>query len=634
MSKTFKTTAVVGAALFLTACGGGGGSGGGADSASTTKVPTSSTMLSGTAAGGAALVGSVIVTDSKGATTSAAIATDGKYSVDVSGMTGPFVLKAAGTLGNTSVTYYSAATAADLGGTVNVTPFTDLIVSNIAAQLAVNYFADPANVAKIGSLITGASLAAAETALQAKLQPVLTAMGLGNSVDLLHQSFAADHSGLDAVLDLVTVSTNASTNVATFTNALTQVVIGTNNAAASAPDTTPVDSAKITGINPGAASNVQSAVTSLNAFAALFSTGLPSVTAIENSGLFDTSSAFLMSGQNFAQFASQLSNNPHAVGLKFSSVNVALDAAGTSGKVTAVLSSNYADFGGHITMNMLKDPVKGWVVQGNGQIANAAMQARAQLDHWSVLASGSLPANSGSNMLNGLHIYLDAFDYNSNHPSAMAVSAVLSGPGLPGAGINLKQDVKDTWFAVTAYSTRNGQDLIPECGTPMYSGYSMVTASGQCVDVSQVPDNSVYTVVLKDSGGNALNGAGDPIKVAKQPMRYSDLTASMFPNITATTIAGQPVTLSALVANANLAVLWTMPAGLVPDNTNMWADTSTGGSFFRVQQSGLSSTATQTILTLNASPQSSGTVSNFGVWLAGRDVYGRKFATSRAINSQ
>jgi hypothetical protein len=187
------------ASTLLAGCGGGGGS------SSTPSAPVASTVLSGTAAGGAAVVGTVLVTDSKGASKGATIEANGHYSIDVSGMTGPFVLKAAGTVGNTSVTYFSAATTADLGGTVNVTPFTDLMVSNIAAQMAETYFADPANIAKIGTLITPTSLAAAQTAMHAKLLPVLQAMGISDSIDLLRSTFSADHSGMDAVLDLVKV---------------------------------------------------------------------------------------------------------------------------------------------------------------------------------------------------------------------------------------------------------------------------------------------------------------------------------------------------------------------------------------------------------------------------------------------
>jgi hypothetical protein len=127
------------AAVALVACGGGGGS-----------APSSSTTLSGVAAGGAPLVGTVYIKDSKGVEKSTTIdlTANGAYTFDVAGLTPPFVLKAIGTVGNTQVTYCSVATAADVGGNINITPFTDLIVANIASQVAVNFYGngDPAKI--------------------------------------------------------------------------------------------------------------------------------------------------------------------------------------------------------------------------------------------------------------------------------------------------------------------------------------------------------------------------------------------------------------------------------------------------------------------------------------------------------
>jgi hypothetical protein len=69
-----------------------------------------------------------------------AIAADGTYSVDTDGMTGPFVLRAEATVGGRSYRIHSAATAADVGGKINITPLTEVIIANIAGQIAENYF--------------------------------------------------------------------------------------------------------------------------------------------------------------------------------------------------------------------------------------------------------------------------------------------------------------------------------------------------------------------------------------------------------------------------------------------------------------------------------------------------------------
>lgn len=603
------------AGLFLAGCGGGGGGG---------VSPAASTMLSGTAAGGAAVIGTVLVTDSKGATKGGTIEADGRYSIDVSGMTGPFVLKAAGTVGNTSVTYYSAATTADLGGTINITPFTNLMVSNIAAQIAETYFSNPDNIAKIGTLITPEKLAAAETALQAKLQPVLTALGINDSIDLLRSSFAADHSGMDAALDLVKVEADTTTNIFTLKNALTQLDIATDDAKESTDDAIAVDSTKITGITPTTATDLQAIVAKLNSFAALFATRLPTPEQLTASGAFDTSGNFMMSGQNFAQFASELSTEPEAIGLKFSHVAIALDASLVSGTLTALITSNTPTFSEKIELKMVKlDGV--WKVQGDGRIADVSINARAQLNEWVTLPNGA----QDSSMQSGIHIWIDPFAYNSNMANtanAPVAKALITGPGLASSGVTLVQDVQNTWFKLEGSSYSN--NLIPEC---------TAFAATQCVTIADARDNSQYTVVLQDSAGNSLNGSGYKLTLPKQPYATSALTPAMFPSITAVTIEGVAITpstvQSALQAGGkSVNVSWTMPTGLLPRGLSIWANTSTNDAYFRADKD-LLPTATSALMGLG-DPMAGGTVSNAGVWLEGVDTFGRDLAISKSVSAQ
>lgn len=599
------------ASIFLVGCGGGGGG---------ESPVVRSTLLSGTVAGGAAVIGTVIVTDSLGATKGGTIEADGKYSIDVSGMTGPFVLKAAGTVGNTSVTYYSAATTADVGGTVNITPFTNLIVSNIAAQMAETYFSNPANIAKIGTLITPASLAAAETALQAKLQPVLTALGISDSIDLLRSSFAADHSGMDAVLDLVKVEVNTATNIVTLKNALTQIAIATDNTSLSTDDATPVNSTLMTGITPTAVIDLQTVVTKLNSFAALFATSLPTLAQLEASGVFDTSTNFMMSGQTFAQFATELSLEQGIIGLKFSNVAIQLDASGNSGSLTALLTSNSSALQEKIELQMVK--LAGvWKVQGDGRIADVEVQAQAQRNEW--VGSNSM-VNSGSFIQSGIRINIDPFAYNSRFPTTPVAQAVITGPGLVGS-IIMVPDTQNTWFKLAGSPYSN--NLVPECGQNNGSGVPVTT---QCVNVAQALDNSEYTVVLTNAAGTSLNGTGYKLTLPKQPYATSALTAANFPVITALTIDGQNVVPSLVLPGKTVSVAWTMPAGLLPRYVNIWSNTSTDSSYFRVEKDLLPG-ATSALLVLG-DMTAGHIITNAGVWLSGVDVYGRQLAITKSVS--
>lgn len=159
------------AALFLAACSSGGGGG---------TPPAASVTISGTAAAGAPVVGVVEVRDSSANTQPVRgpipIEANGHYSVDVTGLTAPFAFLASGTVGGKTVSLYSAATQADVGGTINtinITPFTDLIIRNIAAG-AVDAYINNGNF----SSLTTTQLDAQRVALTNQLAPALTEMGL------------------------------------------------------------------------------------------------------------------------------------------------------------------------------------------------------------------------------------------------------------------------------------------------------------------------------------------------------------------------------------------------------------------------------------------------------------------------
>lgn len=592
-------------AMTLAGCGGSGES-----------TPAASTILSGTAAGGAAIIGNVIVTDSLGATKSAAIAADGRYTIDVSGMTGPFVLKAAGTVGNTSVTYYSAATQADLGGTVNVTPFTNMIVSNIAAQMAETYFSDSKNIANIGALITPTALTNAQVALKEKLQPVLTALGVNSSIDLLRTSFATDHSGLDAVLDLVKVEVDTSTNIVTLKNALTSVVLGSDNVTTSTDDKQVVAATDVT---TTAATDLQLVLAKLDAFAKLFATGIPSTQAIKDSGTFDTSASFMMSGKTFDQFATEMSTQQDLVGLKFSNVDISPDANNTEGVLilTAIVSSSTDTVLDRIRLKLVK--VNGvWLVQGDGRKVDISIHAQAQAGTW-VNSTGS-----GSNSIqNGLNVWIDPFAYNSNVISGtfsggQVASALVTGPGLS-TGVTFDQSTQDTWLKLAGQSYNT--NLIPECTTAVTT---------QCVNIADTVDNGIYTIVLKNAAGTSLNGSGYLLKLSKKPYTTSELTAAMFPAFTSITIDGQavtPNTLATLAVGKTVAASWTMPSALKAKYANIWANGANGTQFYRVEKD-LLPTATSALFAIESG---SGTATSTGIWLEGADIYGRRLAVSGYI---
>ncbi|NOX26523.1 MAG: hypothetical protein GXP59_10535 [Deltaproteobacteria bacterium] len=193
------------AALLLSACGSGGGG----------SAAPATTTLSGTVATGNPLVGKVTIKDSNAQTKTVNIDTSGMYSVDVSGLTAPYMLRADGSVGNKTYHLYSAGTAADVGHTVNITTLTNLIVANTAGMVPSQYFAG-----SDFSKLTATELKTHANALRTSMQPILQAEGVSDSIDLMHDAFKADHTGLDAAMDSIMVSMDPDAQSASITSSV------------------------------------------------------------------------------------------------------------------------------------------------------------------------------------------------------------------------------------------------------------------------------------------------------------------------------------------------------------------------------------------------------------------------------
>ncbi len=178
--------------------------------------------LSGTVAAGAPLAGGTIVAkDSAGTTVNGVINVDGSYTLAVDTLTSPYILNATGTVGLQNYNLYSVATDTDIAaatqtGTVNVTPLTDVIFANVVGTNSAAFFNNP-NFA----LLTASRITAAATTLKTRLNTMLTAAGIATTTfDLRSSAFVANHTGFDAVLDMLNVSVDATTNKARITNRL------------------------------------------------------------------------------------------------------------------------------------------------------------------------------------------------------------------------------------------------------------------------------------------------------------------------------------------------------------------------------------------------------------------------------
>lgn len=202
-------------------CGGGGGGGG------TTTSPPTGQKLSGIAAKGAAIVSvTVTVKDKNGLTKTITTGTDGKYEIDVTGMTAPFLLKVpAGT------NYlYSVATAT---GTVNIHPFTDLIIRNWYKVQGSDVETDFSGTSALLKVPTATEINTIEVVVRNILSTSLTNAGITTSnFNLLTSPFDANSAGFDKVLDNtnVAVSTDGAVTVTATdpTTGISGTMVSTN----------------------------------------------------------------------------------------------------------------------------------------------------------------------------------------------------------------------------------------------------------------------------------------------------------------------------------------------------------------------------------------------------------------------
>jgi len=253
----------VAAMLALSACGGGSGH---SDSTGTITTPgTVATTLTGTAAVGAPIVGSVFAIDSKGAVSPVATTNaQGAFTIDVAGMTAPFILNVTGSAGGKQVVLNSIATAP--GQTVNITPLTDLIVATASGQPAGTALADlcapvagkaPAACTAVLSNATSAQrLDTAVAAVTEMIKPINT-----SSTNPLTGAFVANGTGMDAVLDQIHVTpADAQGAVATVTLIATNNTLGSVTLPASAGGTATIPTAAAPGAEDLAKANAAATV--------------------------------------------------------------------------------------------------------------------------------------------------------------------------------------------------------------------------------------------------------------------------------------------------------------------------------------------------------------------------------------
>lgn len=579
-------------ALVLAGCGGGGGG----TAASTPPAPTA--LISGVAATGApitpAMNGVVTIQDSASPANSTSTPTDanGSYAftaAQLSGWTAPYMLEIKYAVGGVNYTLHSAATASDLtsgSATINITPLTDLVIANLAGDVAENVFKNKA----YSTILTPAALSAGAAALRAQLAPVLSTMGVSATVDLLHDSFKADGTNLDAVLDALKVTQDPTTRTATITNRLdgssiTDDMTKTNTEVMSTPSSTvPV-------------TDLQAITAYFNSFSAEMAKA-PSATDPALLAFFDQT-GFKQDGKNLGAFLQEITSNPTVTGgaLTLSDVTLGTTPSWAAAAVPSTAQASYqASF--EVTMNkaknsrekfiVYKDSTGKWVALGNQMLAQARMEV--------------LETNGFNSSGTGTRVTCSGLWPQVNDRGGLGISfAVVNGPGLPSTGLLLFSDANsgtasgDLTIAAGAPSTYAGtataamgtqacgfSSLYPLQDADIANAMSGSTMGGSAMSASAW----TYTIDLYKDGTPGTPSLANGTKIATYtttlaapPLTSTQLSAAMF-------VSGETATPAPLsLANSNTSAVgsstisWTAPtaSGLDASNVGIWVNNNTPG---------------------------------------------------------
>lgn len=162
--------------------------------------------INGTVSAGGPVKGVVILKNATSSTVSISdeIDEEGHFSIELVGdMTGPYVLQARGTVGGRSICLHSIGTRADVSATVNITPFTNLVVGNIIGKDPEEYFVS-FNDPVLTKVATEDNINKHEALVRARFKSIFQLFGVYfANINLINTPFNADHTGMDGALDFI-----------------------------------------------------------------------------------------------------------------------------------------------------------------------------------------------------------------------------------------------------------------------------------------------------------------------------------------------------------------------------------------------------------------------------------------------
>jgi hypothetical protein len=564
---------------MLAACGGG------SDTASTTTATvtqTAQSQITGTVASGNPVAGATVTaTDVNGKTATATADGNGNYTLVTTSLSAPIALVATDPSGQASpmISVLAALPAAGQSSTANVTTLTTALTALLTSDGNAMDFVTQGATTSL-SAVTTSSVQSATSTLDTYLSNLLSATGLPSNFDPVATTFTANHTGADALIDMVTIVPEGS---ATYLAYKTPSSSSTSQSSAyltlnstSTPSNVPVAPT----VSSTAVTNLVSLQTYLGTLpAALQSCGAAGGTGSACNGVIDGS--YLDNGfTNITQYDSDLSSS--SLNLSGSvPFTVSVNSAGTSALVGIPygLSSSTGNQGQYTLYTTVQQTASGsWDIIGNQLPYNLSVTTRTTYRNFLDTFTDTATGNPDTSFFDaGITVKIGSIGTGAS--GANISFANVTGPGLPGgAGCSVASTSSSSpcgiWLARSGSDTSGLYILsnIPTAvlttaptshisGTTEFrwswapSTYTPPTAKeywtpgGTPINVSSLPANPVYQFTLYTSSGATIGtySVTNPTPYADATLAQSAYKAGQFP------VLGNDITANFLTPSGSLA---------------------------------------------------------------------------------
>lgn len=527
-SRLGSVLALLALALAATLASCGGGSDDTATPEPTPPPPAAPTsVVTGTAATGAPLPNlTVTLKDSTNKSVTATTTTGGAFTLDSSNMTPPYLLQVTTPAG---ARLLSVSASAEPAATINVTPLTDLLVRswfNLSATSADTAFENPATA----SLPTPRQVLDIAQVLVNLLQLGINATNapITAPADLVSKPFAADGTGIDALLDNTRVTVrSASADLNVTAGSATQATTLAYDSQASAITasstttnggaSTTASSTSVVPVQGGQVAAADAIRASLQSLSSVVNTKKSALAAADLEPFF--AADLLDSGLNRTQYLAELVPELRQV----QEASLALDrlsaldtAAGTAqARVRVVLTADGATENSTETFFFRRGSDGTWRIGGDQRIADVSVQAEGRRDQ-----GINTPRNGPS-----VNIHVTTV---RGTVSSVSVSSPFGSPAVQTGAT----EVRDSGMEFTPFFANTGplSPPLPAAGTPVTVTVQPTTGSA----VSYVTPLNAFTtelVSITSPTGNSIR-AGTATVTWTLPSTYVvasiQLSALMF----------------------------------------------------------------------------------------------------------